>query len=127
MILESQNSKIISHITTGVMLLSWEMAVDETLPCDGNRFLVGISNLKKIGSFHVFFSFQMINLLFSRDLKVFFCRNSLWFLENELIKNPTKKQFQIPTKNRFHMRTLLKGHSSSRFFFTSKTYIGGPH
>ena len=38
---------------TGVLVLSPEITVNEELPCDRNRFLVGISNLKKFGSFHV--------------------------------------------------------------------------
>ena len=59
---------------TGVLLLSREMAVKEALPCDRNRFLVVISNLKKFGSFYVFFSVHMRNLLFSRDSKVLFSR-----------------------------------------------------
>ena len=32
---------------TGVLVLSREVAVNEALPCDQNRFLVRISNLKK--------------------------------------------------------------------------------
>ena len=50
------------------LLLSREMAVKEALPCDRNRFLVGISNLRKFGSFHVFFLIHMRNLLFNRIL-----------------------------------------------------------
>ena len=60
--------------TEGGLLFSREMAVNESLSCDRNRFLVGISNLKKFGSFHVFFPVHMRNLIFSRDLKELFSR-----------------------------------------------------
>ena len=58
----------------GGLLFSREMAVNESLSCDRNRFLVGISNLKKFGSFHVFLPVHMRNLIFSRDLKELFSR-----------------------------------------------------
>jgi len=45
--------------TYGRLLISREMAVNEARSCDRNHFLVGISNLKKVGSIHVFFSVQM--------------------------------------------------------------------
>ena len=46
-------------VTTGVLLLSREMAVNEALSFDRNRFLVKISNSKKFGSFDVFVSVHM--------------------------------------------------------------------
>ena len=54
-------------------------------------------------------SFSQFTLLFSRDLKVLFSQNSIWFLENELlIENPTKKHFQIPTKKQIsHVNTEI--------------------
>ena len=79
----------------------------------GTAFFVGISKVKRIDSCHVTwpisFSHLMINLLLSRNLKVLFCRNSFWFLKNELlIKNPTKKQFQFETfKSRLKSRFII--------------------
>ena len=93
----------------GGLFLSREMAVNEALPCDRNRFLVGISKSKKFGRFHVFFSFLTRNLLFSR--------NSFWLLENELlIENPTKKHFQIPTKKQISHVNWEKYMEAPEFF-----------
>ena len=52
---------------TGMLLFSREMAVNEALPCDRNRFFSRDFELEKFGRFHVFFSDHMRNLLFSRD------------------------------------------------------------
>ena len=49
-ILNVLNRLSISYMIYGELLLSREMAVNEALPCDRNRFLVGISKLKKLGT-----------------------------------------------------------------------------
>ena len=41
-------------------LLRREMDVNEAVPCDRNRFLVGISNFEKFESLHVFFSLHIV-------------------------------------------------------------------
>ena len=57
----SKQSRIYRNIG-GRSLFSRKLAVNESLSCDWNCFLVGISNLKEFGSLHVFFSVHMRNL-----------------------------------------------------------------
>ena len=86
---------------------------------------------EKFGSFHVFFSVHIRNLLLSRDLKVFFSQNCFLLLEYELLnENPAKKQishlnwekdifkFEIPESGSKQMNTSF----TAIFWLSSNTH-----